>query len=268
MESVTKSDIMALPYGMLLTRLFEHVRISYPYAITNIHYLVDHVMIPLFEKLVFKIMPKVKRPHPQTLTPTESSESPSPITHQEEEENNPVDNYTLDPITYIDQLPLIKGGESPEIKQAKGMFKCFGHFLSNLGKKNANSSTKNPPKKMPRIKVIDISSNESSPIQNNLINTTRDTTLALTIPSPITSQAIPTQRIDISPLAPRSLVFSTSPSSPLEPHPYLTSLENLPLRNSNPPPPSSSLGFSQTLLQQLLWTLNHPFLQSTYLEVG
>ncbi|GJS73282.1 hypothetical protein Tco_0706123 [Tanacetum coccineum] len=37
MESVTKSDIMALPYGMLLTRLFEHVRTSRPFAITNDH---------------------------------------------------------------------------------------------------------------------------------------------------------------------------------------------------------------------------------------
>ncbi|GJY21019.1 hypothetical protein Tco_0393585 [Tanacetum coccineum] len=103
---------------------------------------------------------------------------------------------------------------------------------------------------MPRTEVIDISSNESSPIQTNLINTTLDTTLALTIPSPITSQAISTQGIDVSPLAPRALVYSTTTSSPLEPHPYLTSLENLPPRSSNPSPPSSSLGFSQTLPQQ------------------
>ncbi|GJW66338.1 hypothetical protein Tco_0120762 [Tanacetum coccineum] len=78
---------------------------------------------------------KVKRPRPQTLTPTESFESPSPTPHQEEEENDMVDNYTLDPLTYIDQLPPIKGGESSEFKQTKGMFKCFGHFLSNIGKK-------------------------------------------------------------------------------------------------------------------------------------
>ncbi|GJT99137.1 hypothetical protein Tco_1094655 [Tanacetum coccineum] len=103
---------------------------------------------------------------------------------------------------------------------------------------------------MPRTEVIDILSNESSPIQNNLINTTLDTTLALTIPSPITSQAILTQGINVSPLAHRSLVFLTSTSSPLEPHLYLTSLEDLPPRSSNPPPPSSSLGFSQTLPQQ------------------
>ncbi|GJR58525.1 hypothetical protein Tco_1500687 [Tanacetum coccineum] len=134
MESVTKSDIMALPYKMLLTRLFEHVHISHPFAITDNHYLVDHVMIPLFEMRVFKIMPKGKRPHPQTPTPTESSESPSPAPRQEEE-NDPVNNYMLDPIPYIDQLPPIEGGESSEFKQTKGMFKCFGHFLSNLGKR-------------------------------------------------------------------------------------------------------------------------------------
>ncbi|GKC96769.1 hypothetical protein Tco_1162211 [Tanacetum coccineum] len=93
---------------------------------------------------------------------------------------------------------------------------------------------------MARIDVIDISSNESSPIQNNPLNTNIDTTFALIIPSLITSQAIPTQGIDISPLAPRALVFSTPPSSPLERHPYLTSLEDLPPRSSNIPPPSLS----------------------------
>nr|GEX65632.1 hypothetical protein [Tanacetum cinerariifolium] len=184
---------------MFLTRLFEHVRISHPYVITDVHYLVDHVMIPLSEKQVFRIMPKGKIPHPQTPTPTESSELPSPTPHQEEEENDPVNNYMLDLIIYIDQLPAIEGGKSSEFKQTKGMFKCFGHFLSNLGKKN---------------------------------------------------QAIPTQGINVSPLAPRALVFSTSTSSPLDLHLYLTSLEDIPPRISNPPPSSSSIGFSQTPLQQ------------------
>ncbi|GJR40553.1 hypothetical protein Tco_1216237 [Tanacetum coccineum] len=70
---------------------------------------------------------------------------------------------------------------------------------------------------MPRTKIIEISSNESSPIpQNNvftILNTTLDTTLALSIPPPITSQNITTQGIVVSPLAPRALVFSTPPSS-------------------------------------------------------
>ncbi|GKA90406.1 hypothetical protein Tco_0812276 [Tanacetum coccineum] len=42
-------------------------------------------------------------------------------------------------------------------------------------------------------------------------------------------------------LVPQALVFSTPPSSPLEPHPYLTTLDDLPPRNSNPPPPPPSL---------------------------
>ncbi|GKC83523.1 hypothetical protein Tco_1139240 [Tanacetum coccineum] len=109
---------------------------------------------------------------------------------------------------------------------------------------------------MPRIDFIDLSSNESSPIQNHsisttqplhLINTTLDTTLALTIPLPMISQRIPTQGIDVSPLALRALVFSTLPSLPIEPHPYLTTLDDLPARISNPPPPSLSQSLSQTL---------------------
>nr|GEV55259.1 hypothetical protein [Tanacetum cinerariifolium] len=103
MERVTKSNIMALLYEMLLTRLFVHVHISHPFSITDNHYIVDHVMIPLSEKQVFRIMPKGKRPYPQTPTLTESFESPSPTPHQEkEEENDLVNNYTLDAIPYID----------------------------------------------------------------------------------------------------------------------------------------------------------------------
>ncbi|GJX05724.1 reverse transcriptase domain-containing protein [Tanacetum coccineum] len=73
-----------------------------------------------------------KRPHPQT--PLKSSSEPSPTPHQEQE-IDPVDNYTLDPIICINQLPPIKEGESLEFRQTKWMFKCFNHFLSNLGKK-------------------------------------------------------------------------------------------------------------------------------------
>ncbi|GJW52137.1 hypothetical protein Tco_0093488 [Tanacetum coccineum] len=62
MVSVTKSTDMTLAYGMLLTRLVEHVRISYPHAFSDDLYLVDRVMIPLSERRVFKIMPGGKRP--------------------------------------------------------------------------------------------------------------------------------------------------------------------------------------------------------------
>ncbi|GKD94119.1 hypothetical protein Tco_1373956 [Tanacetum coccineum] len=112
---------------------------------------------------------------------------------------------------------------------------------------SANSSTQNPPRKVPRTDFIDLSSNESSPIQNIPINTTLDTTLALTIPLPIISQTIPSQGTNVSPLALRALVFSTPPSSPLEPHPYLTTLDDLPPRKSNPPPSSLSQSLSQAL---------------------
>ncbi|GKA72467.1 hypothetical protein Tco_0778683 [Tanacetum coccineum] len=133
-------------------------------------------------------MPSGKRPRLPTPTSSESSETTS--SSRQEEENDPVNNFTLDPIPYINQLQPIKGGESPEFKQTKGIFKCLGHFLSNLGKK---------------------------------------------------------KKTNVSPLDPRALVFSTPPSSPLEPHPYLTTLDDLPPRNSNPPPPSLTQGLSQAL---------------------
>ncbi|GKF29590.1 hypothetical protein Tco_0095932 [Tanacetum coccineum] len=110
--SVIKSDFMVLPYGMLLTCLYWHVHSTQPFAISNINFLADHVMVPLTEARVYRIMVDRKRPHPQT--PSESSGSPSPAPNQEE--NDPVDNYTLDPVVYIDQLLPILGGESPEFK--------------------------------------------------------------------------------------------------------------------------------------------------------
>ncbi|GKA05732.1 hypothetical protein Tco_0684852 [Tanacetum coccineum] len=119
MVSVTKSANMSLPYGMLLTRLVEHVRVSYPHAFSDDLYVVDHVMIPLSERRVFRIMPSRKRPHLLTPTPSGSSESNSSSSRQEEE-NDPLNNFTLDLIPYINQLPPIEGGESLEFKKTKG----------------------------------------------------------------------------------------------------------------------------------------------------
>ncbi|GKB47913.1 hypothetical protein Tco_0898666 [Tanacetum coccineum] len=77
---------------------------------------------------------------------------------------------------------------------------------------------------MPRIDLIDISLKESSLIQNHPINTILDTTLALSIPPSTLGQTNSTHGNIVSPLAPRALVFSTSPNSLIEPHPYLSSL--------------------------------------------
>ncbi|GKD75909.1 hypothetical protein Tco_1334191 [Tanacetum coccineum] len=62
MVSVTKSADMTLPYGMVLTRLFEHVRVNHPYSFSNELYLVDHVMIPLSMKRVFRFKHEGKSP--------------------------------------------------------------------------------------------------------------------------------------------------------------------------------------------------------------
>ncbi|GKC28839.1 hypothetical protein Tco_1036133 [Tanacetum coccineum] len=123
---------------------------------------------------------------------------------------------------------------------------------------SVNSSTQNPLRKIPRTNYIDISSNETSPIQDHStpittnLSTTLDTTFALTIPPPTSIQATPTLEPLVSPLAPRALTFSTLPNSPLEPHPYLSSLNEIPPRSSNPLPQVISQGLSQTLPQPTL----------------
>ncbi|GJV24809.1 hypothetical protein Tco_1377504 [Tanacetum coccineum] len=50
MASVIKSNFMVLLYAMLLTRLYRHVLTIQPFPTTNVHYLVDHVMVPLTEE--------------------------------------------------------------------------------------------------------------------------------------------------------------------------------------------------------------------------
>ncbi|GJR04568.1 putative reverse transcriptase domain-containing protein [Tanacetum coccineum] len=84
---------------------------------------------------------------------------------------------------------------------------------------------------------------------NTTLTTTLDTTLAIIIPPPSFIQTTTTLEPLTSPLAPRALTFSTPPISPLEPHPYLSSLNEIPPRCSNPLPQIISQGLSQTLSQ-------------------
>ncbi|GJS91533.1 hypothetical protein Tco_0774169 [Tanacetum coccineum] len=276
---------------MLLTRLHRRVLTIQPCLLTDAYLLTPHVMVPLTEGRVKRLLVDGKRPHPPTPTPSASSLSQSPS--QSQEQINPVDNYTLGPVEYCNQLsPISKA--SKEYKQTKGMFKCLGHFLSNFGKKkkqdpgtlcskgrylsangtrqagstiascllshlfqllksqpqslncsplkmasSASSSTKNPPRKIARTNIIDISSNESSPIQkpsNNHITTPRTTSLtknlALSLTPPLINQILAPQPNEPSPLAPRELIFTTPPTSH---RPYLNNLEDLPPRCTNPP---------------------------------
>nr|GEW42628.1 hypothetical protein [Tanacetum cinerariifolium] len=128
---------------------------------------------------------------------------------------------------------------------------------------STSPSTKNPPRKIARTNIIDISSNESSPLQkNNLITTIITITLSLSLALPIASQTPPSQPIEASPLAPRELLFSTPPSSP---HPYLNSLDDLLPRNNNSPPPPLDQAKYQTLPHTTLMDFE-PFFAPTNLS--
>ncbi|GJT25902.1 retrotransposon protein, putative, ty1-copia subclass [Tanacetum coccineum] len=63
----------------------------------------------------------------------------------------------------------------------------------------------------------------------------------------------------MTPLAPRALTFYTPPSSPLEPHPYLSSLNEIPPRTTNLLPQVISQGLSQTLPQPSLMDFEPTF---------
>ncbi|GJS32352.1 hypothetical protein Tco_0530734 [Tanacetum coccineum] len=76
--SVIKSDLMVLPYGMLLTCLYRHVLTIQPCPVTNAHYLVDYVMVPLTEGQAHRFTVDGKRPRPQISSGSSSSKSPTP----------------------------------------------------------------------------------------------------------------------------------------------------------------------------------------------
>ncbi|GJW96634.1 hypothetical protein Tco_0178442 [Tanacetum coccineum] len=102
--SVTQSSQMTLPYAMLLTRLFKHVQTNHPYPLSDELYLVDHVMIPLSSKRIYRFKNKGKRPRLPTPTPSNSSGSsqspPNPGTSTNPS-GDPIENYTLDPMVYL-----------------------------------------------------------------------------------------------------------------------------------------------------------------------
>ncbi|GJZ51078.1 hypothetical protein Tco_0605593 [Tanacetum coccineum] len=106
MISVTQSSEMTLPYAMVLTRLFKYVWSKQPYPLSNDFQLMNHVMISLSNKRVFRLKSKGKRPRLPTPTPSTSTSSDS-LPPNQGVENDPVGNYTFDPI---------EGGESPEFK--------------------------------------------------------------------------------------------------------------------------------------------------------
>nr|GEX49212.1 hypothetical protein [Tanacetum cinerariifolium] len=222
MVSVTKSADMTLPYGMLLTRLFEHVRINHPYSFSNELYHVDHVMILLSEKRVFRFKHERKRSRLPTPTPldTESSNSPSLTLHQG------VEN---DPAGTAGSICSKAGSIGTNRTGCAGSIVAIPSFLEFL-----NPVTTNP-------------------------STTFDTTLALTISPPTSIQTTPTLEPLMSPLAPRALTFSTLSNSPLEPHTYLSSLNEIPPRSSNPLPQVISQGLSQTLPQPTLMDIEPTF---------
>ncbi|GJV38276.1 ribonuclease H-like domain-containing protein [Tanacetum coccineum] len=64
MVGVIKNDMMVLPYGMLLTRLYRHVLTIQPCPLTDGHFLTTHVMVPLTEGHAKRILVDGKRPHP------------------------------------------------------------------------------------------------------------------------------------------------------------------------------------------------------------
>nr|GEX70457.1 hypothetical protein [Tanacetum cinerariifolium] len=217
-------------------------------------------MIPLSEKRVYRFKDKGKRPRLSTLTPfdTESSDSPF-LTPRQGVENDPVENYTLDLLPYMNQLHPSK---EEIIWNSSKLMECSSAY-SIFSPRRMLTPQPKILKEMARTDFIEISSNESSPIQNHLTNasqplnitnttfitnpsTTLDTTLALTTPPPTSIQTTLTLEPLMTSLAPRALTFSTPLSSPLEPHPYVSSLNEIPPRTTNPLPQVMSQGLSQT----------------------
>jgi hypothetical protein len=123
MADIPVHGTTAMPYGMLLTRLFRFISPipPTPNRLRLDYSLIPHTFVPLSDKIMYKA--QGKRPHP----PTSSSSS-----SMSEDDNLP--NSRLPPLEYQSQLPAI-ANESEEFKQTKGMFKNIGRFLGKMKKK-------------------------------------------------------------------------------------------------------------------------------------
>jgi hypothetical protein len=123
MVDIPVQGTTAMPYGMLLIRLFRHISPipPTPRGLRLDYSLIPHTFVPLSDKRVSKA--QGKRPHP----PTSSLSSTM-------SEDDKLPNSRLLPLEYLSQLPRIPK-ESEEYKKTKGMFKCLGRFLGKLNKK-------------------------------------------------------------------------------------------------------------------------------------
>ncbi|GJV69279.1 hypothetical protein Tco_1484788 [Tanacetum coccineum] len=137
MVSVIKNDMILLPYGMLLTRLYSHVRTIQLCPIIDAHFLTVHVMVPLTEGRTKRFMVDEKRPHPQTSSSSFSTQSQP----QDQEQIDPVDNFILNLVEYYDQLPPIPGA-SKEYKQTRdpGTLCSKGRYPSTKGTGNIGTT--------------------------------------------------------------------------------------------------------------------------------
>ena len=123
MADIPVQGTTAMPYGMLLTRLFRFIS-PIPPTPRGLHLdysFIPHTFVPLSDRRVYKA--QGKRLHP----PTSSSSS-----SMSEDETFP--NSRLPPLEYLSQLPDIPN-ELDEFKQTKGMFENLGRFLGKLKKK-------------------------------------------------------------------------------------------------------------------------------------
>ena len=124
MADISLVGTTALPYGMLLTRLFRAISPipPNPRGISLDYKLVPHTFVPLSGKRVYKNKGK------RTRSPTPSSSS------SDMSEDDSLPNSKLEPLEYIKQLPTIPNA-SEEFKQTKGMMKCVARYLGKLKKK-------------------------------------------------------------------------------------------------------------------------------------
>jgi hypothetical protein len=125
MADITLVGTTALPYGMLLTRLFRAISPIPPNdkGMCLDYSLVPHIFVPLSDKRVFKAKGK------RTRSPSPSSSSSSDMSN-----DNKLPNSKQPPLEYLQELPVISNA-SEEFKQTKGIFKCFGRYLRKLNKK-------------------------------------------------------------------------------------------------------------------------------------
>ncbi|GKD65099.1 hypothetical protein Tco_1307207, partial [Tanacetum coccineum] len=220
-EFVTKQARLILPYGMLLTRMFEHVMSENPELSNPLYVLHDRVMYPLAAQQERKTRKDYGTRRGRSSTSPSSAFGQPPSSHPNDDDNDgndegtsrasipsPTQDYTTTP------SPITKSS-SPSPPNSPSKTPSTKDTSSTFG--TTSSSFKSKPQSSPSFSNDTPSPQPSNPILDNIM----DVPPRPSNPIPLQSHPFLDITLSLSPITPLDHILDTpsqpSPQSPPQP---------------------------------------------------